>query len=208
MRCCPHRSTIIMLSGRSVKRTTALNSPLWWRKSFQLQNSKGLESRIHQLLYILLHLPSLVRTDVRIANRKPRNTAVLESSVIWNHSEAVTYEMFLSWAWTQECFCSHLFSPRMKVAQRLMCALLSRLAIENSSIIFAYWQSLQMNSLINWISRINIVFSFNSKAVTEAERIVLNWTHLQMWKTTGSVHCAWNMVMTVLMWVSAPFPFL
>lgn len=59
--CCPPRSTIIMLSGRSVKRTIALSSLLWWRKSFQLRNSKGLESRIHQLLYILLHLPSLVR---------------------------------------------------------------------------------------------------------------------------------------------------
>lgn len=53
----------------------------------------------------------------------------------------------------------------------------------------------------------DIVLSFNSKALTEAERIVLSWTHLQMWKTTVSVHCAWNMVMTVLTWASSHAPF-
>lgn len=52
------------------------------------------------------------RTDVRTAKPKPRNAAVLETSVTGNHSEAVTYEMFLSRAWTQECFCTHLFSPQ------------------------------------------------------------------------------------------------
>lgn len=73
MQCCPLRLTIIMLSGRSVKRTTALNNLLWWRKSFQLQNPKGLESQIHQLLYILLHHLSLVRKqDCSAIGPKPR----------------------------------------------------------------------------------------------------------------------------------------
>lgn len=110
MQCSLLRLTIIMLSGRSVKRTTTLNSLLWWRKSFQLQNPKGLESRIHQRLCILLHHLSLVRKQIA-APLAPNpecftsstlscrgggissscDWGILETGVTWNHSETVTY---------------------------------------------------------------------------------------------------------------------
>lgn len=172
MQCCPLRLTIIMLSGRSVKRTTALNNPLWWRKSFQLQNPKGLESQIHQLLYILLHHLSLVRKQIAallVPNPECSipNLLVIRRGWYWfcmwlkNFGDLCDLKSFGScniWDVSEPSLGPEihlhlpLFPQNKGCVEADVCfSLLYKLAMENTrllfgfSTLFTYWQSFQMN---------------------------------------------------------------
>lgn len=174
MQCSLLRLTIIMLSGRSVKRTTILNSLLWWRKSFQLQNPKGLESRIHQRLCILLHHLSLVRKQIA-APLAPNpecftsSTLVVEGVVLVLHvteefwrpvwpeiiQRLLHIDMFLNWALAQKHAFSCLSSPGWGLC-RGRCVLFLALQADYSNsrllfgsfVPFTYWQFFQINFVL------------------------------------------------------------